>query len=569
MTTVAAILHRPRGLGVDWSTPSFVILALVLATLVILPMAWVLYYAFTDAAGSFTLANVITLANDRSFVTPFITTMGIATAVAIFACLVALPLAWLVAVTDMPCGWLIRALTLASFVTPPFLGAVAWEMLAAPNSGLLNVVARWLFDLEPGVRILNIYSVTGVIFVMTTYAFPYAFVLLANSFERIPADLEHASAMLGASRWRTMRRITVPMVMPALLAGALTAFLHAMTQFGTPAILALPANFHVVTTKIWSYFSYPPKPNLAAAAAVPILMLTILALWLQMRVLGEKGFTVIGGKSGAERRVKLGRWKWPAVGLAMLIVAAPVILPNLIIVKAAFSRLYSGPLSLENFSLNHFRFVFFGFTQTELVLKNTLLTAVISAFAGTVLALAVAYMTARRVMRGVAALGFLASAPLAVPGIVLGVGLFLAYVRPPFQLYGTIWILVLAFVTIELPAAYQQMQAAFSGLHQEMEEASRILGASRLRSIWNITVPLLATSIAATWCFIFIGAIRELSATILLTTAQTKLVSVLIFDLNESGNLGAISVLGLILMTITFVIVTFANRIPKLGRSRQ
>lgn len=555
--------------GIDWSMPVFVFLAVTLATLVILPIAWVLYYAFTDARGAFTFANVIQLANDRSFVRPFMTSMGIATAVAALSCLVALPLAWLVAVTDMPARGFIRTMTLASFVTPPFLGAVAWEMLAAPNSGMINVVIRAVFGLDNSVQILNIYSVTGVIFVMTTYAFPYAFVLLANSFERIPADLEHASAMLGASRWRTLRRITVPMVTPALLAGALTAFLHAMTQFGTPAILALPANFHVVTTKIWSYFSYPPKPNLAAAAAVPILLLTIFVLWLQIKILGEKGFTVIGGKTGAEQRIALGRWKGPALALALLLVAAPVIVPCLMLLKSAFSKLYSGPLSLDNFSLDHFRFVFFGFTQTEHVLKNTVLTAVLSAFAGAALALAVAYMTARRVIRGAGALGFLASAPLAVPGIVLGVGLFLAYVRPPFQLYGTIWILVLAFVTIELPAAYQQMQAAFSGLHQEMEEASRILGASRFKSIRSITMPLLATSIAATWCFIFIGAIRELSATILLTTSNTKLVSVLIFDLNESGNLGAISVLGLIMMMITFAIVTIANRIPKLGRTGQ
>jgi iron(III) transport system permease protein len=567
--SLASATRSARVAGIDWSMPVFVFLAVTLATLVILPIAWVLYYAFTDARGAFTFANVIQLANDRSFVRPFMTSMGIATAVAALSCLVALPLAWLVAVTDMPARGFIRTMTLASFVTPPFLGAVAWEMLAAPNSGMINVIIRAVFGLDSSVQILNIYSVTGVIFVMTTYAFPYAFVLLANSFERIPADLEHASAMLGASRWRTLRRITVPMVTPALLAGALTAFLHAMTQFGTPAILALPANFHVVTTKIWSYFSYPPKPNLAAAAAVPILLLTIFVLWLQIKILGEKGFTVIGGKTGAEQRVALGRWKGPALALALILVAAPVIVPCLMLLKSAFSKMYSGPLSLDNFSLDHFRFVFFGFTQTEHVLKNTVLTAFLSACAGAALALAVAYMTARRVIRGAGALGFLASAPLAVPGIVLGVGLFLAYVRPPFQLYGTIWILVLAFVTIELPAAYQQMQAAFSGLHQEMEEASRILGASRFKSIRSITMPLLATSIAATWCFIFIGAIRELSATILLTTSNTKLVSVLIFDLNESGNLGAISVLGLIMMVITFVIVTIANRIPKLGRTGQ
>jgi iron(III) transport system permease protein len=163
-------------------------------------------------------------------------------------------------------------------------------------------------------------------------------------------------------------------------------------------------------------------------------------------------------------------------------------------------------------------------------------------------------------------LGFLATAPVAIPGIVLGVGLFLSYTRPPLVLYGTLWILLLGFVTIELPAAYQQLQSALKGLHPEMEEASRILGATRLLSLWQITAPLLRTSVVATWCFIFIGVIRELSAMIMLTTADTKLVSVIIYDLNESGDLGPIAVLGITLLAITFVVVGLANRLPVLGR---
>jgi iron(III) transport system permease protein len=181
----------------------------------------------------------------------------------------------------------------------------------------------------------------------------------------------------------------------------------------------------------------------------------------------------------------------------------------------------------------------------------------------------VAFLTTRGLVPGARFLGFLATAPAAVPGIVLGVGLFLAYTRPPFVLYGTLLILLLGFVTIELPAAYQQLQAALRGLHPELEEASRILGASRLRSLWQITAPLLRSSVVATWCFIFIGAIRELSATILLTTANTKLVSVIIYDLNESGDLGAISVLGISLLVITFVTIAVANRLPTLGRGGQ
>jgi iron(III) transport system permease protein len=165
-------------------------------------------------------------------------------------------------------------------------------------------------------------------------------------------------------------------------------------------------------------------------------------------------------------------------------------------------------------------------------------------------------------------LGFLATAPIAIPGIVLGVGLFLSYARPPFLLYGTLWILLIAYITIELPAAFQQMQSAFRTVHPELEDASRILGATRLQALRHVTAPLLRTSVIATWCFIFVSVIRELSAAIMLFTSETKVVSVLIFDLKESGDLGAIAVLGLSMLLITFAVVIFANRIPGFGIGR-
>jgi iron(III) transport system permease protein len=184
------------------------------------------------------------------------------------------------------------------------------------------------------------------------------------------------------------------------------------------------------------------------------------------------------------------------------------------------------------------------------------------------MALVIGYLTARKAVTGHRVLGFLATAPVAIPGIVLGVGLFLSYTRPPFVLYGTLWILLIAFVTISLPAAYQQLQAAFRTVHPELEDASRILGATRLRALREITAPLLRTGVIATWCFIFVGVIRELSAAIMLFTSETKVVSVLIFDLNESGDLGAIAVLGLIMLVITFAVVVAVNQIPDFGGVR-
>jgi iron(III) transport system permease protein len=394
------------------------------------------------------------------------------------------------------------------------------------------------------------------------------FVLMANALDRIPGDLEDASSILGGRTWITARRITVPLVLPALLAGALVAFLQAMTLFGSPAILAIPAGFHTMTTKIWSLFNYPPKPELAAAASVPLLVLTIALLRAEHMILGRRGYSVVGGKQGNPRLVKLGALKWLALAFVFVVLMCPVFLPYGALFNATFSKIATTPIWFDNFTLHNIHFVFFELSATKLALQNTFILGASAATLGTVLALVIAYLTTRRAIRGYRTLGFLATAPVAIPGIVLGVGLFLSYARPPLVLYGTLWILLIAFITIALPAAYQQMQSAFRSVHTDLEDASRILGSTRLRTLRDITAPLLRTSVIATWCFIFVGVIRELSAAIMLFTSETKVISVLIFDLNESGDLGAISVLGLLMLAITFAVVIAVNRIPGFGETR-
>jgi iron(III) transport system permease protein len=251
-----------------------------------------------------------------------------------------------------------------------------------------------------------------------------------------------------------------------------------------------------------------------------------------------------------------------------LVLSLTVILPYFALIKTAFTRTVAEPFTLQSLTLHHFNFVFFEFSATRLALKNTLLLGVATATIGTAIALVISYLVSRRAAPGAHLLGYLATAPVAIPGIVLGVGLFLSYSHPSLMLYGTLWILLIAFLTIEMPAGYQQLSSAFKSIHPELEEASRILGATRMRALRQITAPLLRTSVIATWCFIFIGTIRELSAMILLTTAETKLVSVIIYDLNESGDLGAISVLGLMLLAVSFTVVVLANRLPVLGGQR-
>jgi iron(III) transport system permease protein len=531
----------------------------VLVMLIVLPISWLVYSAFSDKDGHLTLKNFVTLVNDPTLLDPFVTTFILAFSTSLICCAVAAPMGWLVARTDMPYRRTVRLLVTASFVTPPFLGAIAWELLAAPNSGLLNQLYREITGAAPDSHLLNIYSFAGLVFVISCYTFPYVFVLVANALDRTPGDLEDASAILGGSTWDTARRITIPLALPAVLAGALVAFLQAMTLFGSPAILAMPAGFHTMTTKIWSLFQFPPKPELAAAASLPLLVLTIILLRAEHVVLGRRGYSVVGGKNSEPRIVRLGLWRWVMLAVAMLVLMCPVFLPYFALLNASFSKVASHLVSLQNFTLQNVHFVFFELSATQLALRNTFILGALAATAGTILALVIAYVNARQAVTGYRVLGFLATAPVAIPGIVLGVGLFFSYTRPPFVLYGTLWILLIAFVTLAMPAAYQQLQSAFRSVHPELEDASRILGATRLRALWQITAPLLRTSVIATWCFIFVGVIRELSAAIMLFTSQTKVLSVLIYDLNESGDLAAISVLGLLMLVLTFAIVALAN----------
>lgn len=556
---------QPSRVRFDLSQPTLLVFAALLVALVVLPMAWIAVYAFSDKAGAFTLSNFHTLFTDPTFLDPLLTTFTIAISVALICCAVAAPMGWLVARSDMPMRGLIRTLVMASFVTPPFLGAIAWELLAAPNSGLLNQAWRALSGAEDSDHLFNIYSLGGVIFVISCYTFPYVFVLIANALDRTPGELEDASSMLGGSAWTTARRVTIPLALPATVAGALIAFLQAINLFGSPAILAIPASFHTMTTKIWSLFQFPPKPELAAAAALPLLLLTVVLLRAQAMVLGRRGYAVLGGKYGSPRLVKLGHWRWVALIACLFILLMPVFLPYTALLNAAFSKIPSRFATWENLSLANVYFTFFELSQTRHVLQNTFVLGALSATLGTLLALVTAYLTARQAVRGHRLIGMLATLPIAIPGIVLGVGLFLSYTRPPLVLYGTLWILLIAYVTIELPAAYQQLQSSFQSINPELEEASRILGATRLRTLGNITAPLLRSGVIATWCFIFVAVIRELSAAIILFTSETKVLSVLIFDLKESGDLGAIAVLGLVMLVLTTLVIVAANRIPGFG----
>ena len=305
----------------------------------------------------------------------------------------------------------------------------------------------------------------GLIFVVALYTFPFAYIMVVNTIELIASDMEEAAAILGASRVWVALTITLPMVLPAIVSGFILSVLQALAVFGSPAILALPAGFHTITTQIWALFQYPPKMEMAAAFSMPLLLATALLLFAQKRILGRRGYAAVGGKGGQRRRIPLGRWRYPALGGCLAVMACAVFLPYGMLAKAAFARAWVQPLTGENVTLANWSLVFMS-TSTRAAIVNTLELGLLTASIGAALAALLAYVTSRKLIAGHQILAFLVLTPVVIPGVVLAVGLFIAYTRPPFLLYGTLWILFLAYLTKELPVGYSQSDATFRGIYE-------------------------------------------------------------------------------------------------------
>ncbi|HXK30380.1 MAG TPA: iron ABC transporter permease [Candidatus Binatia bacterium] len=554
-TETIAGAREGRWLGLkSWepSLPVWLGAAAFLVCLMVFPLGAIFKVSLWDENG-FNFHNYIEVFTNGPYLAAIRNTVVISFWVGLISIVIGGLLAWLVTRTDLPWKKTIRALVMASFVTPPFLGAFAWTLLAGPNAGLLNKLYRSMTGSEDA--LFNVFTMPGLILVMALYSFPYVFSMIANVCELISSDLEDAAVILGARRLRTAWTITLPLALPALVGGFIVAFLQSLSLFGTPAILGLPAGIHTITTQIWTFFQYPPRLDLAAAFSVPLLIATMALIALQKKILGRRGFSTVGGKGGQRRLVRLGWAKLPVLLLVLCVLALSVFLPYWILLKAAFSKAWALPLDWDNFTLNNFSFALFQFSDTRRAIVNTFELGILTATAGTLVATLIAYITNRNLFPGSRYLTFFALAPLVIPGVVLAVGLFIVYTQPPIVLYGTIWILFVAYLTKEMPVGFAQAESTFKSIHTELEDASRIIGANRLVSLKDITAPLARSGLIAAWCFIFIGVIRELSVSILLFAPNSKVVSVVIFDLKEEGQIGAISVMGILLLAVSFVII--------------
>jgi iron(III) transport system permease protein len=532
----------------------------VLLFLVVNPLLRLLLVSFQQPdTGAFTLANYAAAYSRSRYLDALVNSLILGVSSASLCLVFGVPLAWALSRTDMPGKGLVWVSILGTFIIPPYLGAVGWMLLAGPNAGWLNRLFIVLTGVEKGP--FNIYSMPGLVLVTACYSFPYVFVFTKSALDLVSSEMEDAANILGCGNLRTTLSITLPLVLPAILAALILVFLEAIALFGSPALLALPGRFHVVTTQLWQFFEYPPKVGVASAYAMPLLCITVFLFWLQRRITHRKGYVSLTGKGGERRPIKLGGWKWPMLGYCLAVCTLSFFMPMVVICQAALAKAWGRGFSLDNLTLDNLYFTLFENTLTRNATFNTFLYAGSAALIAVALALCVAYIVNRQLVGKNLGnlLSFLTMAPFVIPGIVLAIGFYAAYTRPPLLLYGTAWILILAFTTRFLPIAYANTNAAIRSINPELEDAVRILGGTRFTAIRRVVAPLLKRSLAGAFILVFIPGTRELSSAIFLSSINTQVLSVLLFDKSDEGNFEMLAAIGLILVIITvaFILIGF------------
>ncbi len=555
-------------------------LLIVLVFLVIYPLTMLIFGAFSDSNpvvdgfGNFkpSVKHFIDVLGNENVHLAFFNALAACGGGTILAVVIGLFFSWIVVRTNTPFKGFIAGASMIPLFVPPLVAGVAWGILGSPKTGLLNIVLKWLgIDYR-----FNFYSMTGLIVVFGIYYAPYVYMFTASALKNMDPSLEEASEVSGASAFTTIFTITFPLIAPAILAGSLLSFVVMLGIYGVPAALGAPANINVLTTYIFQLTAWsPPLYNTAAAVAILLMVVTAILVWAQQRILSGKSFATVAGKAFRPRALNLGSWRWFTFGLALIYLFVVVVLPTLALVIAAFRKFlffkdFDALFDMRQYSWVHFNAVFDN-PLTMLSIWNTLKVGAITAVVGGALAFAIGYTVNRTHVAGRRLIDLLATLPVAIPGLVVGVAYLWAWIGLPGGLYGTLWILALAFVARFMPDTVKALSTSFLQIHKELEEAAWISGRGMLSTIRTIVLPLARPGVVAAMTLLFVLAIRELGSSLFLYTSDTTVMAVLLLDYYEGGNTGKTAAFSLVqtaILAVLLGITTWLSRDAAQGSAR-
>lgn len=561
-------LSKIDGLKVNTGQILMIISAVILFITVALPMVMIVYNVFFYK-GTFDWRLFTQILVHPDNLMAMWNTIKISFLVTFLGTLTGLFFAWLIARSDIPLKGLMKSLFVIPYMFPPFIGAMAWGLLLAPRSGYIN---KMFMALTGGNQpLFNINTVAGIVFVELCYYFPFVFIQVSSALERMDPTLEESARIAGANQFIVIRKITLPLVVPAIAAGAMLILISTLSHFGVPAILGFSNNIFTLPTKIYEliYKSAGSFEGIRQGASLSVLLVVVvvLALALQRRILRAGRYDIIRGKSMRPMLIKLRHFKIPMVLICLCSLVIIVLLPLVIIFLVGCLKAYGLPLRLENMTLNNYKYVLLVSKMARDAMKNSVVlsstSAIITMFVGTM----VAYVIVKIKPKGKGILEVLGLLPYSIPGIVLAVGIILTWSGTfHINLYNTLWIILIAYIARYMAFSLKSASASLEQVHNSLEEAARSCGATHFGSLQDITLPLIRPGMIAGFFLIFLPAMRELTTSILLYGPFTRTMGVAIYSIKEEGNmvqasaLSGIAILIIIMGEVALRLITRERR---------
>jgi iron(III) transport system permease protein len=550
----------------NWQTLLLAGIAVTVVYLTLIPVIMVIYGSLHDGppgiSGALTFENYVKAVSSATLFESILNSLVFALGGGSLAFSLGCFLAWITERTNAPCKGLIYAAVFTEIMIPGILESIALVLLYSPKIGLVNIFLMWIFGLESAP--LDIYSMGGMIWAFGSGSFSTAFLLMAAAFRSMDPALEEAAMIFGTGIIRTLYQVTLRLVLPAMLATWLLLFIRGVETFEEPAILGLPAGITVLATEVYlAARETPTDYNLAAAYAMVYLVIALVGLTMYFRATRySERFAVITGKGFRPLLIDLGRWRYGVLAVTLLILTVVLFLPILVIVYASFLPWY-GPPSAKMFdfmSLANYRWLFTYDTVLR-ALQNNLILGVSAATIAVFLTSVISWIVIRTNIPGRRILDALAFSPIAFPGIVFGLSLMWLYLTIPLPIYGTLWILLIAYVSKYMPICMRACSASLTQIHKELEDASQMSGASWWFTFSRVLVPLMLPGLFVGWVYILTLSFKVLSLPILLGHAGSEVVPVLIYDLYEGGQYTKLNALGVVVVILVTLISVTGRKI--------
>ncbi len=524
----------------------------ILVVIVAVPVFMILFNAFT-ADGKVNIGDVVKILSESDTYMALRNSLIIALGVTGLGTFLGVLFSYLVVRTDLPFKNFMKLLFIIPFMLPSFIGAIAWKVLLSPRGGYINRMFMDAFNTDS--PLFNIYSVAGIIIVETMYLFPFVFMQVSAALERMDPTLEESARISGIPLATITRKITFPLIMPSIVAGALLIALYSLAHFGVPAILGTEIGFYNIPTliyrKIHSSGGSFASIRTGTVLATILIAAAALILYLQRVVLKSGRYSIIAGKSMRPMLMKLRRSKTPVLLLCLLYIFITVIMPTITIVLVGSLKTYGLPFELKNMTLRNFEYIL-NWRMTRQAVSNSLLLSMGAAFVTMLAGTMISYVIVKMKVKGKFILEFLGVLPFSVPGTVIALGVILTWSgKLGINLYNTTWIIFVAYIARYMAFSIKSNSAALEQVHDSLEEAARSCGATHWQSMKDIVLPLIRPGMVAAFFLIFLPALRELTTSVLLYGPRTRTIGVAIYALNEDGE----TVLACALATLALVII--------------